>query len=158
DITGDVHRIADATDHHRSRLAAAGRHQAVVAVVESLVGQGDAAAAVVAAQTDPVVRQICHPVDFRVRPLPLDRGVTTLIGGVVIVGEMAGSATAAVAATPDLVRLQADMTQGAKLAVEFAGEMIQLTHTGQLDRLTFNIESFQGLRAVKRAVLPLPGE
>ena len=149
--------ISSPADNLRPRIARGGRNQAVVSVVPPLVGQGDPAAAIMTAHTDLVVRQHGHFVTGRMGPLPLDRGIVPLVGGIVVIGEMAGRTTGGVTAAPYPVHIDANMADRAEFPVQFAGQVIQFGNIRQVPRQPGRVMHRFTAGCIECSVLTFPG-
>lgn len=157
DIRGDGCQVPGPTGNSWSGLSVKGRHHRIVAIIESLVRKGNPAAAVVTAHTDSVIRQSCHLVTHRMRPLSFDGWIAPLIGCVLIGGEVAGSATRPVTPAPDIVGSQAYMAECTELAIEFAGQIVKPRYSLQMQGATGSVKSLFRPGGVKDAVFPFPG-
>ena len=71
-VGSDTNHVSHSADQHRTRHAVTGRHHGVVAVVQPLVGEGDPAAPIMAAKTDPVIGQGGELMVSRIGPLTLN--------------------------------------------------------------------------------------
>ena len=157
DVRADMGNIAAAADHLRTRPAVPGRDHGVVAVIQPLIGKGDAAAAVVAAEADIIARQGRQRMIGGMGPFAFDGGIAAGIGSGIIVWKMAGRTPGAVAGRVFLIGFPAKMALGAEFAKQFAGKIFQLGHAVKLLGLAVCRKNVGAMRAVKPAVCSFPG-
>ncbi len=143
-----MNHISSPADQHRTRHAVTSRHHGIVAVVQTLVGESDSAATVMAAKTDPVIGQGNKLMVSRIGPLTFYGRIIPFIGGGVVVRKMTGRTARPVAGAVGPVRFDPHMAPGAELAIEFPGNIIQLGHTFDLQGIPCSVRNRLGSGSV----------
>ena len=147
-VGSDMNHVSPPADQHRTRHAITSRHHGIVAVVQTLVGESDPAAAIMAAKTDPVIGQGSELMVSRIGPLTFYGRIIPFIGGGVVVRKMTGRTARPVAGAVRPIRFDPHMAPGAELAIEFPGNIIQLNHAFDLQGVSGGVRNSLGSGSV----------